>query len=235
MSKPSARLASLASRAIDSLGGRYSARLGIDVDRGGDQIERWALAATLFGARISANIAERTFAVLDEAGVRSIADAGRRDLGRLIELLDAGGYARYDLRTAERLHAIARKLETEYDGRVSSVLDLPADQLGAALDALPGWGEVTVGLFLRELRGVRPGIEPPLDRRALQAAEHLRLLAGGGAGIARLREVAHEARLAVRDLEAALVRLSLLHGHRMVECPGGARCSALTRTTQPDH
>jgi hypothetical protein len=228
-------LASLASRAIDSLGGRYSAQLGIDVDRGGDQIERWALAATLFGARISANIAGRTFAVLDEAGVRSIADAGRRELGRLIELLDAGGYARYDLRTAERLHAIARKLETEYGGRVSSVLDLPADRLGAALDALPGWGEVTVGLFLRELRGVRPGIEPPLDRRALQAAEHLRLLAGGGPGIARLRGVAHEAHLDVRDLEAALVRLSLLHGRRMAECPGGVQCSALTRTRQPDH
>ena len=103
------------------------------------------------------------------------------------------------------------------------------------LDALPGWGEVTVGLFLRELRGVRPGIEPPLDRRALQAAEHLRLLAGGGPGIARLREVAHEAHLDVRDLEAALVRLSLLHGHRMMECPGGVRCSALTGPSQLDH
>jgi len=48
---------------VESLGGRYSAQLGIDVDRGDDQIERWALAATLFGARISAKIAERTFAV----------------------------------------------------------------------------------------------------------------------------------------------------------------------------
>ena len=125
--------AEVATKAVNSLGGRYSVQLNIDVDRGGDQIERWALAATLFSVRISANIAERTFVVLDEAGVRSIADAGRRDLGRLIELLDAGGYARYDLRTAERLHAIARKLETEYGGRVSAVLDLPPDRLGAAL------------------------------------------------------------------------------------------------------
>ncbi len=30
-------------------------------------------------------------------------------------------------------------------------------ELRAALDALPGWGPVTIRLFLRELRGVWPG------------------------------------------------------------------------------
>src|ERR1035437_6966851 len=165
-------VASLAARVVESLGGRYSVELGIDVDANEDEIERWALAATLFGARISATIAERTFAMLEQAGVRSIADAGRRDVGTLIELLDAGGYARYDLRTAERLHAIARTLDADRHGRVSTVLDLPPDELESALDALPGWGPVTVGLFLRELRGVRPGINPPLDRRAAQAGGH---------------------------------------------------------------
>ena len=53
---------------------------------------------------------------------------------------------------------------------------------------------VTVGLFLRELRGVRPEIDPPLDARARQAAEHLGLLArNGGAGACQLRDVAGEA------------------------------------------
>ena len=70
------------------------------MDRNQDEIDRWALAATLFGARISATIAERTFASLEQAGVHTIADAERRDVGTLIELLDAGGYARYDLRTS---------------------------------------------------------------------------------------------------------------------------------------
>jgi len=223
-----ARPAGVARRAVETLGGRYSTQLGIDVDRGDDEIERWALAATLFGARISANIAERTFAVLEQAGVRSIADAGRRDIGELIELLDAGGYARYDLRTAERLHGIAGMLDARYGGRVTQVLDVGADELWAALDALPGWGQVTVGLFLRELRGVRPEIEPPLDARALRAAEHLNLLPRGrGAGVRQLLDAARAAGLDVRDLEAALVRLSLAHDHHTAECPGGARCSAL--------
>jgi hypothetical protein len=49
---------------VESLGGRYSTELAIDVDRGDEEIERWALAATLFGARISVHVAEKIFAVL---------------------------------------------------------------------------------------------------------------------------------------------------------------------------
>lgn len=232
MSQRPANSAALATRLVESLGGRYSAQLGIEIDRGGDQIERWALAATLFGARISAKIAERTFAVLEEAGVHSIADAGRRDIGRLIERLDAGGYARYDLRTAERLHALARTLREEYGGRAGSVLDLPGDELEPALHALPGWGPVTVALFLRELRGLRPGIDPPLDARTVQAAEHLGLLVRG-AGIGQLRDLARAAGLDVRDLEAGLVRLSFAHDRHMAECPGGSACTALVPRGHP--
>jgi hypothetical protein len=109
---------------------------------------------------------------------------------------------------------------------VSSSLDLSIDELGGALDALPGWGPVTVGLFLRELRGVRPGIDPPLDPRALKAGEHLRLLERrNGAALVRLREVARAAEIDLRDLEAALVRLSLAHGRDMPVCPGGRQCT----------
>ena len=60
--------ARLARQVVGMLGGRYSAELGIDVDAGDAEIERWFLAATLFGTRISARIAERAFRVLDEAG-----------------------------------------------------------------------------------------------------------------------------------------------------------------------
>ena len=41
------------------LGGRYSAGLGIDVDVGEAEVERWFVAATLFGTRIPAQVAER--------------------------------------------------------------------------------------------------------------------------------------------------------------------------------
>jgi len=219
--------ASLAARAVEMLGGRYSTELGIDVDRDEQEIERWALAATLFGGRISAKIAQRTFAALDHGGVHTLAEAGRRDLGGLIELLDAGGYARYDLRTARRLHDIAQALVPQH-GRVSALLDRTPQELSSTLESLPGWGPVTVGLFLRELRGVRVAIEPPIDSRALGAGEHLGLLDSESADpLARLGLVARDAHVDVRDLEAALVRLSLIHRDAITRCPGGERCALL--------
>ena len=61
--------AELARRVVAVLGGRYSAELGIDADASDAEVERWSLAATLFGARISARVAERAFGVLAAAGL----------------------------------------------------------------------------------------------------------------------------------------------------------------------
>jgi hypothetical protein len=150
------------------LGGRYSAGLGIDVDAGEAEVERWFLAASLFGARIPARVAERTFGVLAAAGLARIWQLRHVPSADLIAMLDAGGYARYDLRTATRLLHPCEIIDDRYDGQVGLIGRRFAayPELRAALDALPGWGPVTVRLFLRELRGVWPGAGPPLDERA---------------------------------------------------------------------
>ena len=224
--------ARLARRLVEQLGGRYSAELGIDVDRGAAEIERWALAATLFGARISAQIAERAYETLARAGLSSLVDAGAKSFEELVALLDAGGYARYDFRTANRLHALARALEARHGGQIASFGRIvePAE-LEAALDALPGWGPVTVRLFLRELRGVWPAADPPVDQRALRAAEHLELLRASESASPRewLRQLAGRAGVDQRDLEASLVRLSLAHGRNAAACANGERCVVLER------
>ena len=214
--------ADLAQRLVERLGGRYSLELGIDVDRGDAEIEHWALAATLFGNRISSEIAVRTYRALAGAGVRTIADAGGRSWKELVALLDAGGYVRYDERTADRLLALAA---VSGDGGVAAAGKRFArpDELSAALDALPGWGPVTVRLFLRELRGVWPGAQPSLDERAVAAAEHLGL-AADARGLSRL---AAAASVDLRDLETALVRLAHLHGRGFASCPGGPSCNAV--------
>jgi hypothetical protein len=62
----------VARRVVAALGGRYSAGLGIDVDAGGAEVERWFVAATLLGARIPARVAERAFGVLSAAGLARI-------------------------------------------------------------------------------------------------------------------------------------------------------------------
>jgi len=222
----------LARELLRQLGGRFSTEMGIDVDAGDAEIERWFLAATLFGTRISTSIVERTAGVLFDAGIRSIADVEALGWHHLVELLDSGGYVRYDYRTADRLLELARRVEAREDGGVATLgrtLTEPA-QLMEALDALPGWGPTTVGVFLRELRGVWPGAEPPLDARTLEAARHLQLLASGtseGARAEDLATIAADAGVDRRDLECALVRCTLAHRRHAEPCPGGPRCVLL--------
>jgi hypothetical protein len=227
MSRPNAE--SLAASVVEQLGGRYSTELGIDVDADDEEIERWFVAATLFGTRISAHIAERTFHEIEKAGIRRTADADKFSWDDLVAVLDAGGYTRYDFRTATRLQELAKTVTERYDGSVGEIGRRHRDprELEHALDELPGWGPVTIGLFLRELRGVWPGAQPALDPRAADAARHLGLIAPGTKGeLARVRHLADLADLDVRDLEGGLVRLALAH-RRMGDCPGCRACLAL--------
>lgn len=95
-----------------------------------------------------------------------------------------------------------------------------------SVDHLPGWGPVTVGLFLRELRGVWPGARLSLDRRAAEAALHLGWLTATDGALEQVGAIAMRAGVDARDLEAALVRLALRH-RRLAGCPGGRACVAL--------
>ncbi len=210
-------------------GGRFSTALGIDVEAGEAEIERWFLAATLFGTRIPAAVAERTFGVLDEAGV-TVATARAFAWDDLVTLLDRGGYTRYDFKTATRLQVLCDALDEHYDGRVCAIPDTvgsPAE-LERALDDLPGWGPVTVGVFLRELRGVWPLAAPVLDPRGATMARHLGLVAEGAPDpLSELRRLSSAAGVDPRDLEGALVRTALAHRGDPGACPGGLTCTAL--------
>ena len=231
----SARQLRLARQVVDRLGGRYSAELGIDVDAGDAEVEQWFVAATLFGTRISAPVAERTFRVLSEAGLARIGQARHIPTEGLIACLDEGGYTRYDFRTADRLQALSEVIGENYDGQAAVIGQTftTYPELRQALDVLPGWGPVTIELFLRELRGVWPGAQPPLDQRAAGGASHLGLLGPVQPDFPRLAQLAAECHLDPRDLESGLVRLTLAHHRGMASCPGGHRCSALAPAGQP--
>lgn len=200
-----------AARLVARLGGRFSTELGIDVDGGAGEVEKWFLASTLFGTRISAQIAMNTYRSLVEGGVATIHDASTRSWGDLVALLDSGGYARYDFRTATRLLELATAVADRYPKGIAALSSL-ADPSGleAELDRLPGWGSVTVRVFLRELRGVWPGAGPLLDQRAAIAAAHLGFTkTKRPMTIQELANLAREADIDVRDLESALVRVGL--------------------------
>lgn len=219
---------STARRLVARLHGRFSTELGIDVDRGAAQVERWAFAAALFGTRISAAIAARTYRRFADAGAPTLREAARLERDARVQLLNAGGYARYDFRTADRIEALAAQIDASALHRWSCIDN--GFELERQLDSLPGWGPVTVQAFLRELRGVWPGAVPALDLRALWAARHIGLLADeteGDRALDSLEQIAEAAGLDGRDLEVALVRLSLRHEHDAARCPGGDACAAL--------
>ena len=197
---------------VDDEGGRFSVELGLDLDHRPRDVERWFLAATLFGSPVRTSTAMTTWRVLDGAGVRSVADAGAHDRDALVALLDAGGYARYDFRTATRLHTLAEHVDEHHGGCIGTLAaETDPRHLAATLDRLPGWGPATVHIFLRELRGVWPGARPSVDERAVDAARRIRLPLGR-AGPGRWDRLAAHAQSAgrdPRDLEAALVRRAL--------------------------
>jgi hypothetical protein len=211
----------LARQLVDTLGGRFSTQAGIDVDAGRHEVERWFLAATLLGTRISAVIAMRTYRVLHDAGVSTIADAGQRSWENLVLLLDAGGYARYDFRTASRLGDLSVFVAQRHPDGVAAMGARQTDpsDLMTTLDELPGWGPVTVRAFLRELRGVWPAAMPPIDPRAQEAALHLRLIdQPESLTVEQLDELAAATGIDLRDLEAGLIRLSLEHRRTYARC-----------------
>ncbi|MFQ5957482.1 MAG: hypothetical protein ACE5KK_06900, partial [Candidatus Brocadiales bacterium] len=87
---------------INSFGQLYSEELGIDLDSGKeDEVFKWFLASVLFGRRIGENIAISTYRGFEKEKVltpRAILDTGWR---KLVIILDAGGYVRYDFSAAD--------------------------------------------------------------------------------------------------------------------------------------
>ncbi len=106
---------------MDTLGGRYSTELGIDVDAGDAQIERWFLAATLLGTRTSAAIAARGFRVLSDARVARIGQARQVTCEDLTTYLGMSGYAHYAGRAGMLLQSLCDVAGERYHGRAAAI------------------------------------------------------------------------------------------------------------------
>lgn len=82
---------------------------------------------------------------------------------RLVEVLDSGGYVRYDFSTASNLLEVMSKLVREYGDleRLHETSVNPED-LERRLMEFKGIGPVGVNIFLRELRGIwmKADLEP---------------------------------------------------------------------------
>jgi len=179
----------------------------LDLAKPGDRF-KWFLASMLFAKRISAEIAKKTYRRFEAEGLttpESILGAG---WSRLVEVLDSGGYVRYDFSTASNLLEAMKTLKERY----GSLEELYRQSTGPMdlerrLQAFKGVGPVAVSIFLRELRGVWQKARPKPSRMAVEAARRL-----------GLRDV--------EPLESSLVRLNLEYckRRRCEECPVRGSC-----------
>ena len=209
---------------VKSRGGRFASALGIDLaaPEAGERF-KWFLAAVLYGTRISESLATRTWREFTARGVVTPERILATGWDGLVAILYAGGYVRYDYKTATKLLDVCHALTRDYGGSLDTLHAVAADprDLENRLKALgKGIGDVTVSIFLRELRGIWNEADPPLSALALTAAIALGYLHHGtrdtDRALCALRQAwAIDGQPASRfaDFESALVREGLRLRH----------------------
>lgn len=155
-------------------------RLGIDLaPLENSEIFKWFLASILFGARISETIVVNTYREFEKEEILSPEAILRTGWDGLVEILDRGGYVRYDFKTATKLLEVMGALVDKYRGDLNTLHEdsLDSKDLERRIKNLgKGIGEVTVGIFLRELRGLWEKADPSLSPLVLTAIRNLALL-----------------------------------------------------------
>jgi len=205
---------------IRRFGGRYSLELGIDLAAADTQeVFKWFLAALLFGARISEKLAAQTYRAFAHEGLLSPQTILERGWDGLVAVLDAGGYVRYDFKTATKLLNVCGSLVERYGGdldRLHGMATSPSDLEERIKSLGKGFGEVTLSIFLRELRGVWIKAQPALAELALEGAKALGFLSAEssdrGLALESLLRIWTEEGHATQDFpdfESALVRAGL--------------------------
>jgi len=157
----------------------FSEELGIDLaSRSEKEIFKWFLASILFGARISSKVAAKTYKQFENRGLVTPEAIQKAGWNGLVEVLDEGGYARYNYKTADMLLDITRRLQELYGGKIVALMEEAVDyeELEERLEEFKGVGPVTVNIFLRELRDTWFKADPPVQKFVVRAARHLSLI-----------------------------------------------------------
>jgi hypothetical protein len=168
---------------VEAYGRRYSEVLGVGLSGGDDaEVFKWFLASLLFGAPITESAAVKTYGCFERRGVLSAEKIVRKGWKRLVEILDEGGYTRYDFKTADKLLLVAKSLLDGYSGsltRLHAVSSDPRDLEKRLKELGKGVGDITVSIFLRELRDIWQKADPFPTSLQILAGERLGILQKG--------------------------------------------------------
>ncbi|MEM3627069.1 MAG: hypothetical protein QXZ25_03475 [Candidatus Bathyarchaeia archaeon] len=201
---------------VENFGGAYSETLGINLTEGKEEeIFKWFLAALLFGAPITEGAAIKTYKCFCKYNILTPKRILETEWDGLVKILDEGSYTRYDFKTADKLLEVARNLMDKYNGSLNLLHESASDaqDLERRLKDLgKGIGDVTISIFLRELRGIWGKADPKPTELVILAARKLGIVevADGEAALKRLREFWDENKVSGKsfvNFETALLRL----------------------------
>jgi endonuclease III len=227
-------------KALESLvknyGERYSEILGINLAGKDDkEIFKWFLASVLFGAPITESSVIKTYRCFEKREVLTPNRILETCWDGLVEILDEGGYTRYDFKTADKLLEVMRNFVEKYNGSPSKLHEEASDtrDLQSRLKSLgKGIGDVTVRIFLRELRGIWRKAAPRPTGLVITAAKNLGVIRDEAAenALEQLEDFWAENRVAGRsfvNFETALLRIGkdFCRKRKCASCPVKSVCS----------
>lgn len=188
----------------------YSTELGLDLHKPDDRF-KWFLVSILFAKRISAETAKETYRYFEQEELTTPDAILKAGWDRLVEVLDAAGYTRYDFSTAKNLLGISKSLKEKY-GTLEQLYaqSVNSEDLEGRLDEFKGVGPVGVNIFMRELRGIWEKAKPKPSSMAVLTAKRIGLDSKD-----------------VERLESQLIRLNLefCKKRRSAECPLKDNCA----------
>jgi len=226
---------------IKNFGRRYSEILGISLGKGDDdEIFKWFLVSVLFGAPISETSVIRTYQCFKRRGVLTPEKILKTGWHGLVEILDEGGYTRYDFKTSDKLLEVMGNLIAKYEGSLNLLHEqaLNSSDLEKRLKDLgKGIGEVTVSIFLRELREIWKKANPKPTPLVILAAKNLELIREESPekALRELKEFWRKNRMAGKtfaNFETALLRLGkdFCRKEKCKQCLIRGRCSVAALT-----
>ena len=204
----------------EKYGKKYSDLFHIDLRK---EPFKWFLLATLFGARISEDIALRTYKMFEIYNVTSPQRIIEEGWDSLVAILDSGGYTRYDFKTADKLLELAKNLSEENLNDIHRNAENFKDLVIKLKSLAKGIGDTTVGIFLREMIGIWEKAKPYPTPLAKLAAKNL--------GIGNIEKYWKEN---LQDLNYALFESMLAHIGKFCrrgkcsECPARKICEKVS-------
>jgi endonuclease III len=162
---------------VEKFGRKYSDILGINLKTKDDgEIFKWFLASVLFGAPINENSVLRTYKRFESHEVLAPEKILETGWDGLVKILDEGGYARYDFKTSDKLLEVMGNLLVKYEGSLNLIHERASDSYDLEKrlkDLGKGVGDVTVSIFMRELRDLWKKADSKPTSLVILAAKNL--------------------------------------------------------------